>query len=49
MGLPFCTAGELGAIVLHESLGCKGPSLSLGEGYTGKFAGGGDITSPERR
>ena len=49
MRLPFGTAGELGAMVVHESLGCKGPGVSLGEGYTGKFAGDGDITIPERR
>lgn len=49
MGLPFGTSGELGAMVLPGFLGCERPGASLGAGSTGKVAGDGNVTNPERR
>jgi hypothetical protein len=37
MRLPLCTVGELGE-----------PGVSIGDGYTCKFSGDGDTTSPEK-
>jgi hypothetical protein len=48
MRLPLCTVGELGEMVLCESFWWEEPGVSIGDGYTCKFSGDGDITSPER-
>lgn len=48
MRLPFDIDGELGAMVLCESLWWEEPGVSIGNGYPCKFAGDGNIISPER-